>query len=350
MKRRLPYLFQGKALGDRTIDDDRRLMDLTWTIAEKDRYIWRHRLDRLNMTIPAENGFIRLGRQAVAWGNGVLFNPMDLFNPFAPTDIDRDYKVGDDMAYTRINFSARSDFQLLYVPRQDVDDHKVKWNDSSLAGKIHLAHGAAEFDVMAGRHYSDVVAGLGVTTRLGQAALRVDGTWTFLKDADWIYAYADTWSFVQKNMKSKDGFPSLVANLDYSWTWFSKNFHGFVEYYYQGLGNRDPLDSLRDDQLLRRLDRGEIFVLGQSYGGAGITIEFHPLLKFQVANITNMYDFSGTVQPRLVWNITQGIQATLGSNLVYGYRGTEFGGYTIPGTDLRSKGPNTLYIWLAYYF
>ena len=37
-------------------------------------------------------------------GERVFFNPMDLFNPFAPTDIEREYKIGDDMAYAKIAF------------------------------------------------------------------------------------------------------------------------------------------------------------------------------------------------------------------------------------------------------
>ena len=350
LKRRLPELFTDGGLGTKTIDDDRRLVDLTWTIAEKDSYIWYHRLDRLNLTIPAERGFLRLGRQAVTWGNGMLFNPMDMFNPFAPTDIDRDYKVGDDIAFAQIDLSDYGNFQMLYVPRRDPDDHKVKWSESSLAGKVHLFWGTTEFDVMGGMHYNDWVIGGGVTGYLGQAAYRVDATWTFLQNVDWIYAYSNTWSFVDKNMKSKDGYPAVVANIDYSWVWFGLNFYGYIEYYYQGIGHPDPLDSLRDKDLLEKMDRGEIFFLGQSYGSGHIMLELHPLVKLYLTNITNLYDYSGTIQPRLVWDVTQDIQATLGSNLVYGYRGTEFGGYTLPGTNLRSKGPNSLYVWLAYYF
>ena len=37
-------------------------------------------------------GVVCVGRQAVTWGNGLIFNPMDLFNPFSPVDIERDYK------------------------------------------------------------------------------------------------------------------------------------------------------------------------------------------------------------------------------------------------------------------
>ena len=69
------------------------------------------------MTFERDWGLARIGRQAVTWGNGFLFNPMDLFNPFAPTQIDRDYKIGDDMIFTQFPLKQTGDLQLLYVPR-----------------------------------------------------------------------------------------------------------------------------------------------------------------------------------------------------------------------------------------
>ena len=63
------------------LNDDRRLMDLTHTITDKDSYTLVQRLDRLNLTFKPNWGMVRLGRQAITWGNGLIFNPMDLFNP-----------------------------------------------------------------------------------------------------------------------------------------------------------------------------------------------------------------------------------------------------------------------------
>jgi hypothetical protein len=53
-----------------------------------------HPAYRLALGIQPNWGLIRIGHQAVTWGNGLLFNPMDLFNPFSPSDIERDYKIG----------------------------------------------------------------------------------------------------------------------------------------------------------------------------------------------------------------------------------------------------------------
>ena len=83
---------------DQPVSDDRRLFDLTHVISDTDDRLIYHRLDRFNLTWTPDWGTLLLGRQALTWGDGLVFNPMDLFNPFAPTAVKRDYKVGDDMA------------------------------------------------------------------------------------------------------------------------------------------------------------------------------------------------------------------------------------------------------------
>jgi hypothetical protein len=97
------------------LKDDGRFMDLTDTIKDSDRYILAQRLDRLNFTYTSSWGFVRIGRQAVTWGNGLIFNPMDLFNPFPPADIQRDYKVGDDMVLAQLRLPKSADFQAAAV-------------------------------------------------------------------------------------------------------------------------------------------------------------------------------------------------------------------------------------------
>ena len=43
---------------------------------------------------------------------------MDLFNPFSPTAVQRDYKVGDDMAHVQLPLNT-GELQMLYLPRRD---------------------------------------------------------------------------------------------------------------------------------------------------------------------------------------------------------------------------------------
>ena len=314
----------------RQLEDDRRLLDLTTTITEDDSTLVFHRLDRLSLTLTPSWVLVRIGRQAVTWGNGLVFNPMDLFNPFAPVDIERDYKVGDDMALAQVELGACANGQLLCVPRRHPDSRELRWDQSSIAAKYHFAGGGAEWDLMAARHYRDHVAGVGGSSYLGDAAWRADGTWTLLEDGG--------------------GFFAFVANMDYSWAAMGKNWYGLAEFFYSGLGDPDPLDALADDDLRVRLERGELFTLGRFYLAGSLQVELHPLLNLFLTAITNLEDPSGILQPRVAWDAAQNLQVTAGVNLFWGVAGTEYGGALPPATDTCLRSPESAYLWISYYF
>ena len=334
LKRRFPAFSQEGFLLGETIDDDRRLLDMTKLVSDNDSAIKYHRIDRLALTLLPEWGTVRVGRQVLSWGNGFLFNPMDLFNPFAPTDIERDYKIGDDMVTTQFMVGDAGNLELLYVPRRDPDDHDIEWDDeSSFAGKYHFALGTTELDLMGARHFEDFILGIGSTGYLWDAAWRADATWTFLEDGH-----------------RKDGYLAFVANMDYSWVWREKNFYGFVEFYYNGLGEDDPAETLTNPDAIDRLSRGEIFTLGQAYLTGSFQVELHPLFNVFISVINNLNDPSGIVQPRANWDVRQDLQLTFGFNVSYGDDGTEFGGFEIAPTDYLTTAPNTAFVWLTYYF
>ncbi len=260
---------------------------------------------------------------------------MDLFNPFAPTQIDRDYKVGDDMAAAQIAVPNLGDFQSLYVPRRDPDDNDVKWDQSALAAKLHFAAATTEFDVMMAKNYDDLVGGIGMAGYLGGATWRLDATWTYVNE---------------DNNQGQDDFFSAVANIDYSWIWGMKNFYGFIEYYYNGLGRDDYQKAIVDPEIIERLQRGNLFVLGKNFLSSQLQVELHPLFNVYFTSINNVDDPSGVLQPRAIWDVQQNLQLTLGANIFWGAKGTEYGGFDIPGTNLRSKTPDNVYLWLSYYY
>jgi hypothetical protein len=313
--------------------DDRRLMNLTRVLREEDDLILYHRLDRLALTLSPEWGTVSVGRQAVTWGNGFLFNPMDLFNPFSPTDIERDYKIGDDMLFVQAPVAGSGNVQALYVPRRDPVEGDIVWDESSLAVKAHLFQGAAEFDLMAAKHYTDYVFGAGATGYLGGAAWRTDLTWTHLDPND-----------------PGSDYPSLVANIDYSWTWWEKNLYGFVEFFYSGVGNDDYREALTDPNLTDRIGRGELFTLGRTYLAGYIRLEIHPLVNLYFTSIVNTADPSGVVQPRITWDAAADVQVLIGGNLFWGPRESEYGGISIPGTPFTTRASDSVYGWIGYYF
>jgi hypothetical protein len=190
-----------------------------------------------------------------------------------------------------------------------------------------------EFDLMGASHYEDYVVGVGSTGYLGDTAWRMDATWTFLdEDSD------------------SSGYASFVANMDYSWVWWKKNFYGFLEFYFNGLGEDEYSDVFTDADLIERIERGELFTVGRTYLTGLVQMEVHPLFSVYLSVINNLHDPSGIVQPRAIWNFAENFELTIGANVAYGSEDTEFGGIEIPGTNLLIKSPNSVYLWLSYYF
>jgi len=332
LQNRLPQT-AGGIPGVNGVSDDRRFLDLTHVIAADDGVLSYHRLDRLSLKYLPEWGAISLGRQALTWGNGVLFNAMDLFNPFAPTDIQRDYKVGDDMAVVQIYLDNIGDLQMLYVPRRDPVTSDPAWDRASVAGKLHVMKNNLELDIMAAKHYADYTFGLGASGYLASAAWRMDAVYTFL-DAH----------------EKKDGFLTCTANMDYSWVWGTKNMYSLVEFYYNSLGEKDSASALENPAMVDRLGRGELFTLGRYYLAAQIQAELHPLFNLFLTAITNLEDRSVIFQPRAAWNLAQNMEFVFGAQLYAGETGSEFGGVTIPGTDFVHKSPDSVFAWVTWYF
>lgn len=317
------------------IEDDARLWDLTHIISEDEDRIVSHRLDRLAISFTADKVVARAGRQTVSWGNGLLYNPVDFFNPFDPAAVDREYKTGDDMLYGQYLQDSGNDWQVVSVWRRDKDGN-ISNEVNSNAAKYHAFVGEQELDLLIAQHYEDTIASVGGVTSLGGAIAR----------GDLIATHTDI-----------DNYISAVANLSYSWVWAGKNISSVFEYFYNGLGldKRDYKNIVSEQDLLVRLTRGELFTLGKHYLAGGITIEITPLINITPNVFFNMGDNSGLAQIAGQYDAGQNLQLLFALNLPFGGEGTEFGGLDAPtlGEPVQDKqfstGPG-MFIQLAYYF
>lgn len=311
--------------------DDRRWWDLTHEIDGSEDSLTLQRLDRLYLGYSSERVVLRLGRQAVSWGNGLLFNPADVFNPFDPTAIDTEYKTGDDMLYGQYLLPSGSDWQLVQVQRRD-QQGQVSSAVSSTALKFHGFGIEREYDFMLAQHFDELLLAFGASTNLGDAVLRGD------------LMFADT---------AEDWVGSAVLNAAWSWAGGGRNMSGVLEYFFNGHGLRESdysLDTLaREVPLRERLQRGELFTLGRHYLAGSLLVEMTPLLQLTPTLFANLGDGSALAQLSLRWDIRQDWQLLGAFNLPLGPAGTEYGGIRVgEGADL-ATGP-ALFAQLAWYF
>ncbi len=319
--------------GNRLPNDDRRFFDLTHVIDDDGKFVALHRLDRLWLGYANDKAVVRFGRQALSWGNGLIFSPMDIVNPFDPTQVDTEFKPGDDMLYGQYLRDNGDDVQFSYVVRRDIVSGDPKFDESTVAAKYHGIVGNSEFDLLVASNYGDATLAVGGNHSIGGAVWR----------GDVVVTDAASGSKVQ-----------LVTNLSYSWVWGGKNVSGVAEYYFDEFGQKDghyDTESLaQNPELLQRLARGQSFTLGRHYLAGGLTIEMTPLWILAPNLFTNIDDGSALLQIVTRNNLSEEMEFIGALNIPIGPDGSEYGGIGLdmPGVYLSTDA--SLFAQLAWYF
>ncbi len=314
-------------------NDRRRLFDLTYVFTDSGKSAALQRLDRLAARFATEHVVVRLGRQAITWGNGLVFNVMDIFNPFDPAAVDKEYKTGDDMIYGQYLQSNGNDLQGVMVFRRNPVTEEVEADQGSLALKYHHMGLSTELDGLVAQHYGDTLVGGGINRSIGGAVWQGDLVVTFAED---------------------ETVASAVTSISQSWIWGGKNTSGLAEYFYNGFGQSDgcysPSCLAENPELLARVGRGELFNLGQNYLALSAIIELNPLFLLTPNVFMNVGDPSALLQVVFQNDLKQDLQLWSAVNFPVGADGTEYGGAAsdIPGLFL-SAGPSVS-VQLVWYW
>ena len=284
-------------------EDDSRLFDLTSVLNDSNKNALLHRLDRFWVGYAGEKTVVRFGRQALSWGNGLLYAPMDLVNPFDPATIDTEYKTGDDMLYMQYLRDSGDDVQGAVVFRRNAVTGDIESDEATIALKYHGFAGENEFDVLVAESYGNTVVGAGYAQSVGGAIWRGD---------------------VVVTDSSDDTYVEVVTNLSYSWVWGARNMSGAVEYYYDGFDRH--------------------------YVAGSLAIEMSPLWMLTPTVLSNVNDPSGLLQVVTQYSLSDNMTFLGSLNIPLGANGTEFGGPEsgVPGRYLSTDAG--VFAQLAWYF
>lgn len=139
---------------------------------ELDRLLYRHRYDHATFSI---------GRQALDWGSGRFWQPLNVFGAFAPTDLDTDYKPGIDALTVD---AYPSEFSLLtgvYVPAPE-DEPEID-NSGALHYRSQVGE-LSELSLLAGSVIGNRVFGGAFESAWGGMGLRLEGVHYTLNEND----------------------------------------------------------------------------------------------------------------------------------------------------------------------
>jgi hypothetical protein len=152
--------------------DEQGNEDSTWLQYELDRLLYRHRFERVTLS---------LGRQAVDWGSGRLWQPLNIFGAFAPTALDSDFKPGIDALILEAYPSAFSTMTAAYV-LAPYEDSAIK--DSGALHYRRQVGGLSELSLLAGSIIGNRVAGAAFESAIGGMGWRVEGLQVKLEEGD----------------------------------------------------------------------------------------------------------------------------------------------------------------------
>jgi len=314
-------------------NDDRRLFNLTDVLTEGGDNALLQRLDRLWIGYASEKTVVRVGRQALSWGNGLVYAPMDLVNPFNPTAIDTEYKTGDDMLYLQYLQDNGNDVQAAYVARRNPATGDAESDQATAAVKYHGFAGPGEFDLLVAQSYGDTTLGIGAGYPVGGAVWSADLVLT------------DT---------NSDTRMQFVSNLMYSWILGGKNMSGALEYYFNGFGQKDsrydPAAIASNPDLALRLARGELFTRGRHYLAANVLVEMTPLWSVTPTLLVNLGDPSALFQFVTSYSLSDNMTLLGSLNLPIGANGSEFGGIATAFPNRYLSVDAGVFAQIAWYF
>jgi hypothetical protein len=289
--------------------------------------------DRLALGYTTPDLVLRIGRQALTWGSGLVFRPMDLFDPFSPNATDTEYKPGTDMLYTQFLLGKDTDLQAVIVPRSTQPGGTPSADDSSFALHLRTPILGHTTTWLLARDYGEWVAALGVNGALGGSTWNVELVPTFeARGATRL---------------------SALANISDAVTLWRRNATVFAEYFRNGFGVAgQPYDlaSLPQD-LTERLARGQLFDTRRDYLAGGLTLEVTPLLAVSPALIAGIDDGSCYLLVSSIYSLSDQLNLITGAQLPIGSARTEFGGLPLtPGSQTLLAPPGSIYVQLRRYF
>ncbi|MDH5491877.1 MAG: hypothetical protein OEY14_07980 [Myxococcales bacterium] len=313
-----------------------RLRQLDWFIVDATpSYVHRHELDRAYIALHLPFMELTLGRQAIGLGRGALFSAVDLFAPFSPTEVDREWRRGVDAAHLELRLPSVSELSGdLIAAFGDLSASGLRsW---AMVGRLRALIGEADAALIAGLRDQDEFAAAVLSANLGEA--EVHGEFALFDtdgagiDGGWL----GTDALVAKALIGG----SYVFDL-------GRGLRTVLEYHYSGFGvARIGRSSaiLFDTSFQSRLLRGDSQLLGRHAIALILGTELLDDLMAGLTYIQSPIDGSGLLSPTLSWSHSDNV--TVLASVLLPWGAASEGG--IPRSEFGASAP-TIFVQARLY-
>ena len=273
-----------------------RIEPLVWRVNESANGAWRHEIDRANAQIHLRRADLTIGRQAIGWGRGVMFTSIDLFTPFSPLEVDREWRSGVDAARADIKLTDRSSIDLVGAFGDTLDR-------SAFAARGRGYAGAVDVEVAGGRRGQDFFAGVTSSAAVGDAEV-----------------HGEAAAFRVPSGADHDIVWKVVVGGSYRVP-IGAGILAYAEYHYSGFGAERPeeiLSLLTTPSFVGRFIRGDMQILSRHAVGATGSYEASPELTCSGQWLHNPGDQSGIVVPAMTYTFNDAVSVLGAVYVPYG--------------------------------
>ena len=259
-------------------------------------------LDRFYVDATYDKFQMTLGRQRVAWGTALVWNPTDLFNPLSILDFDYEERPGVDAVRGQYFMSEVSKIEIAVKPG------KTK-SRSVIAGKILLNQWDYDFHILSGTHGENPFFGVAWAGDIEGAGFRGEIAASKISG------------------ETKQYFPSLnaswsttaVLSTDYT---FTDNTYLHTEILFNNQGVTENAAVFLPASLSLGLLSPARWSLFQE-----LSFDVHPLVRISGFVIYNPNDQSSAFVPSATWSALENFDVSFFGLIFSGGPLTEYGGY-----------------------
>jgi hypothetical protein len=297
-EQRANYQSSGGVSGSRLLPSSAeapyRIVQLDDQISGNNHYSWDHEIDRAYMAFHPEWGEVTLGRQAIGMGRALFFGVLDVFSPFTPTEVDRDWRRGVDAFRVEYRLSETSSAELLAVAGRSGDE-------SAVLARYRGYFGNLDLEFVAGKRGRDAMAAAALSAVVGDAEAHIEFG-LFHTPEDQI----DGGLFGNDRL-----IPKAVLGGSYTFD-VSRGLTLFAEYHYNGFGIEDSEDftmAFLDPDLQARFLRGDMQIAGRHAIAVQTSYPITDEWTTALLVMNSPKDGSGLLSPSATWSISD--RATL---------------------------------------
>ena len=265
------------------------------SLIKEDKTVLSSEIDRAWLDWYSGSLQITLGRQRIAWGTNLVWNPIDLFNPSSPLDFDNEEKPGADGGRTQYYIGPNSKFEFAIAPGRQADE-------TTAAGLLMLNKWEYDWILIAGRRQSEAIIGGAWAGDIKGGGFRGEFLFAMPRSSD----------------SGQDDYLTASISGDYT---FKNSLYLHTELLYNQRGTTGKAGGMR---LLEALGRGELTPSRLSLFGE-IARDLSPLVRADISGIINPNDKSWYLGPSIVWSALTNLDLTAVGLIFGGETMTEFG-------------------------